>query len=285
MPPLATTYVVSVLVQDVNEPPALTSGQVLRVDENSAPGTPVGSVNASDPDAGDALVFSIMSGNTGNTFAIDPQSGSITVASTTNLNYEVRSSAAVQAEGAALHRGAREQVNPTFSLAVKVMDRDGEAATGIVRVLIGDVNEPPLWRTEQIGQPERLRSVPAGSLANTPVGAPLLATDPEGDAVSYYFVVGNGTGAVAVPFTVITESGQVTVTGPSALPPLGVNEQGFVGNEWEHPIRACDARGLCSSDSTLHVTLIANTVRPIPRLEHSCSASKLNKLVRRTCPE
>lgn len=59
------------------------------VPENAAVSTSVGSVSATDGDAGQTLSYSIVSGNAGGAFAIDPVSGAITVNGP--LDYETRS--------------------------------------------------------------------------------------------------------------------------------------------------------------------------------------------------
>lgn len=67
------------------EPTALDGS--LAVDENSAGGTSVGTVSASDPE-NDALTYSILSGNGGGEFSINAATGEITVASGASLDFE-----------------------------------------------------------------------------------------------------------------------------------------------------------------------------------------------------
>ncbi len=70
-----------------NQPPVFATSQpVLSVGENAAIGTQVGSVAASDPDAGQTITFSIGSGNIGDAFAIDSLTGQISVADA--IDYE-----------------------------------------------------------------------------------------------------------------------------------------------------------------------------------------------------
>ena len=75
-------------LNDVNEAPAIDN-QVFNVDENVADGTSLGVVAASDPDAGDALAFSILDGDVGNAFAINASSGEITVNNPPGLDFEL----------------------------------------------------------------------------------------------------------------------------------------------------------------------------------------------------
>jgi hypothetical protein len=55
------------------------SAQTLSIDENSAAGTLVGTVVASDPDLSDPLTYSIVSGNTSGAFSIDAATGEVRV--------------------------------------------------------------------------------------------------------------------------------------------------------------------------------------------------------------
>ena len=68
-----------------NSAPTITD-QSFAVDENSANGTLVSTLVASDPD-GDTLSFSITAGNIDGAFAIDVRSGALTVANSAALDY------------------------------------------------------------------------------------------------------------------------------------------------------------------------------------------------------
>ena len=110
---------ITVMVTDVNEAPMITA-QTFSVTENAAAGTTVGTVAATDEDAGNNLTFSITAGNTGNAFAINASSGAITVAGTID-----------------------HETTPTYTLTVQVSDGD-LSATAAVTVNVTDVNEPPV---------------------------------------------------------------------------------------------------------------------------------------------
>ena len=75
--------------------------QVFKLDANSAINTIAGRIVASDPDAGQTVVYSILSGNSGGAFSINASTGAITVANSSALNFTN---------------------NPLFSLVVKVQD-------------------------------------------------------------------------------------------------------------------------------------------------------------------
>ncbi len=92
-----------------------TSSYAFSVAENAATSTPVGTVSATDPDAGDAVSYSITAGNDGGEFAIDPATGALTVAG------------ALSRKTAASH-----------TLTVRAADGRGGAATATVVVSVTD---------------------------------------------------------------------------------------------------------------------------------------------------
>ena len=76
----AETLRVVISVTDVNEPPVFPPPDSVLVPERLASGTAVAAITATDPDRGDAISWSIVSGNTGGAFAIDPATGVLTSA-------------------------------------------------------------------------------------------------------------------------------------------------------------------------------------------------------------
>ena len=105
-----------------NNPP-LIANQSRSIGENSANGTLVGAVIvASDPDAGQTLSYSLVGGNTNNTFAINATTGQLTVANSAALNYEV---------------------TPSYGLVVQVSDTGTppRSTTATVTVTVTNVNE------------------------------------------------------------------------------------------------------------------------------------------------
>lgn len=116
-PAASAQATVRIDITDINEAP-LIANQTLRVDENAPVGTLVGTVLASDVDAGDAIALTITGGNAGDTFALDALTGELTVADNTFLDYEVRRS---------------------MALTVRATDSHGLYAEAIVTVQIDDV--------------------------------------------------------------------------------------------------------------------------------------------------
>ncbi|KAA5539564.1 PKD domain-containing protein [Roseiconus nitratireducens] len=85
---------------------------LFRVVENSAVGTSVGFVSATDPGE-DTLTFTITGGRGASAFAVDPDSGEITVANTSQLDFETTT---------------------TFDLEVTVSDDDGGSDTADIQI-------------------------------------------------------------------------------------------------------------------------------------------------------
>lgn len=120
-PALSSSALVTISLTNVNEAPTITN-QSFSVAENSASGTIVGDVAASDVDAGQSLSYSIASGNTGEAFAINATTGRITVANATALDFET---------------------TPSFALTVRVTDNGNPAlsSTATVTINLSDVIE------------------------------------------------------------------------------------------------------------------------------------------------
>ena len=70
-PNLSSQATITVTLLNVNEKPVI-SNQTFSTIKNSANGTVIGTIIATDPDAGQTLSYSILSGNTNNAFSINP---------------------------------------------------------------------------------------------------------------------------------------------------------------------------------------------------------------------
>ena len=75
----------AVLIKNPNQPPSIQN-QNFTLIKNSPNGTVIGTVQASDPDAGQILTYSIVSGNTNAVFAINSSSGLLTLVNSNALN-------------------------------------------------------------------------------------------------------------------------------------------------------------------------------------------------------
>jgi MYXO-CTERM domain-containing protein len=111
------TLTVTVNAVSTNHAPNI-SNQVFSINDGSANNTVVGTVVASDSDAGDTISYSITGGNTNNAFVINPGTGVLSVSNSTAVSYAT---------------------SPTFSLIVKVTDTGALFATATITV---NVNAP-----------------------------------------------------------------------------------------------------------------------------------------------
>ncbi|MBK7028626.1 MAG: cadherin repeat domain-containing protein [Bacteroidales bacterium] len=183
---LSAQATITVNLTNVNEVPAI-GNQTFSIAENSANGTNVGTVAASDPDAGQTLAYSILSGNTSGAFAISTTTGTITVANSTILNFES---------------------NPSFSLVVKVQDNGSGtlSAQATITINLSNVNEAPVINNQAF-------SIIENSANGTNVGT-VLASDPDaGQTLSYSILSGNTSNA----FNINSITGVITVANSSAL--------------------------------------------------------------------
>ncbi|KAF5029344.1 Cadherin domain protein [anaerobic digester metagenome] len=99
--------------------------QSFAINENIPAHTIVGNIVASDPDAGQTLTYTIISGNTNNAFALNPNTGALSVNNSDAIDFET---------------------NPFFNLMVRVTD-NGEGnlwAEAQIAITVIDVNEAPV---------------------------------------------------------------------------------------------------------------------------------------------
>ncbi|MDB5387490.1 MAG: hypothetical protein JWM11_3136 [Planctomycetaceae bacterium] len=185
-PALSASATITINLNDVNQVPVIVPA-TFSLAENAEASTAVGNVTATDPDVGQTLTFSIVSGNVGNAFAINATTGALTVANAAALNFAA---------------------NPTFQLSVSVTDNGTPplSASTTITINLTDVNQAPIVAPATF-------SVPENSAVNTTVGI-VSATDPNaGQTVTFSIVSGNFGNAFAINLT----TGALTVTNPAAL--------------------------------------------------------------------
>lgn len=185
-PPASSLATITIQLADVNELPQIGS-QSFAIDENSGYGTVVGTVAASDPDAGQSLTYSIDAGNAGGAFEINAATGQITVANVAALDFET---------------------TPSFSLAVSVVD-DGapsQSASTTVTIALSDVNEVPQIDTQSF-------AVDENSANGTVVGTAMAADPDAGQSLTYAIDSGNTNGA----FSIDPATGEISVANAAAL--------------------------------------------------------------------
>jgi len=115
---LSSTATITVTIKNVNEYPIIAN-QSFSVNEFAVKGTLVGTVVASDPDAGQTLTYAITAGNTSTAFSINSSSGVIKVNNKSVLNYSI---------------------NPIFHLTVRVKDNGTGllASTAVITINVID---------------------------------------------------------------------------------------------------------------------------------------------------
>lgn len=111
--------VVTISLKDVNEVPTVQPATV-HVDENAPLGAFIHQVVATDPDANDALTFSLVEGNSNGEFSIDPRTGVVAVNDPAVIDYEL---------------------HPVFVLRARVEDKGGLIADALIRVELNNVAE------------------------------------------------------------------------------------------------------------------------------------------------
>lgn len=225
-PALSGSASMTVNVLNVNEAPTVTAATFSRA-ENSANGTTVGTVTATDPDAGQSRTFAITGGNTNNAFTIHPTTGVITVNNAAALNYES---------------------TPTFNLTVTVTDNGTPALSGsaVIRVNLTNVNEAPVLTAQSF-------AVRTKSKANTVVGT-VVSSDPDaGQSRTYTIVSGNGSSSKPV-FAIHSTTGVITVKTASSVASSG---------KFTLSIRVTDT-GSPSLSTTGTVTIYVNSSGTVP---------------------
>lgn len=181
------TATASIDVTCVNDAPQV-SDQGFAIDENSPNGSVVGSMAASDPDAGDTLAFAVTGGSGQAAFAVDSGSGEITVADTAALDFEA---------------------TPALTLNVDVIDASLLTASAIVTITLNDLDEPVQAGSlvDQLGSEGVAFAYDASSAFSDPDGGALgfvasglpasLTIDPVSGVISGVPVVGDA-GSYAV---------------------------------------------------------------------------------------
>ncbi len=187
-PRRTTTADVTITVTNVNESDPVMGSATFEIAENSPDGTAVGTVVATDADAGQTLVYSITGGNDGGAFDIDSATGAITVADGSQLD--------------------REQT-AQFVLTVQATDNGSppRSGSGDVTINLTDVNEFEPIVVDQI----------VAINENTPndsIVVVVLANDPDAAGELVYSISdGNAGGA----FSIDSQSGEIKVADSSAL--------------------------------------------------------------------
>ena len=173
--------VFSISVTNANDVPVVSPATV-SLDENSANGTAVHTVAASDEDLpAQNLTYSITSGNALGAFQINQSTGAITVADTSDLDFET---------------------NPSFNLTVQAED-DGtpvENDSDTITINLNNLNETPVVNAATL-------SLAENSANGTSVGT-VTSSDPDAGQTVTYAITGGNTGGA---FQINSSTGEITV--------------------------------------------------------------------------
>ncbi len=178
---------------------AITSANAVTrsVAENSAAGANVGAAVTAVSTNTTYDYSHALSGTDAGKFEIGSSTGQITVKSGTSLDYETKTSYSVivTVTAAAKSQGANAQsVDP---------NAPGDYVIPVT-IKVTDVNEKGKFK--EIGLLGATREIAENSAADANVGAPVSATDPDGDTLTYSL-----TGTDADKFNVDSSTGQITV--------------------------------------------------------------------------
>ncbi|XP_060076862.1 protocadherin Fat 4-like [Ylistrum balloti] len=171
-----TAYVYVTITGTNDNTPAIsgTTPSSISVAENSAVGTTVATIQASDADDGDdgVLTYSIIGGNSEARFGVGTTTGEIYL--TLALDYETTTS---------------------YSLTVQATDggSPSDSATSVVTVTVTDVND----NTPACPSSSYTYSIAETSSSGTAVTT-LACTDADGDSVTYSITSGNSDGCFSV---------------------------------------------------------------------------------------
>ena len=160
---MSAPIAVTMTVNPLNDVPVI-AGATLAADEGTPAGTALGAPVASDAD-GDPLVFAFVSPDP--VFTIDSLTGAISLAGV--LDFETV---------------------PSFTLNVSATDPSGASAVAPVMIAVGDVDEVPVAAPAAFPVVE---SLPIGSTLGVS-----LASDPEGEPVSFSLVGGDPAGQFTI---------------------------------------------------------------------------------------
>ncbi len=217
---LSASIGVTIDVTNVNEAPAFAAASAtVSVAENTAANTNIGSpVKAADPD-GDTLTYTLGTTADDGHFAIDSATGQL------------------QTQGALDYEG-----KASYSVTVTATDGGGLSASIDVTIDVTNVNEVPAFAAATATV-----SVAENTAANTNIGSPVKAADPDGDTLTYTL----GTTADDGHFAIDSATGQLQTQG-------ALDYEGKAS--YSVTVTATDGGGLSASIAvTITVTDVADT--------------------------
>ena len=173
---------VRVMVTNVNEAPVFPSeATTITVSEDTLSGTDIGTpILADDPDVGDSPQYSL-SGTDATSFTLGDYSGQLQTAEALDFSNK-----------------------QSYTVVVTATDGDGLTDTITVTIGITDVDYPPAFANTT-----DTRSVDENTAADTNIGAPITADDPDTTTLTYTLE-----GTDAASFDIDSASGQLKTKSP-----------------------------------------------------------------------
>jgi hypothetical protein len=232
---LSAHALITVTLEDANEAPRgiemAVGGSVM---EHVPAETVVGTISASDPDAGDRLTYSLAE-DAGGRFTIDPEAGIIRVAAGVDLNFEDVTRRYTMDPDTGLiteagDSGAGSKQTFGHKILVRVTDSGGLSHDAAIAIGVTDVNESP-------GIEAKTFTVKENAPDGTSVGR-ISAEDPDGGAngkLSYAITDGDSAGQFAID----AKTGRISVAagsrldfeaGPAFKLTVTVTDQGGLGD-------------------------------------------------------
>ncbi len=187
-PPLATSAQLIVYLSNVDEGPPVVSPQNFSIGENSLDNAFIGTISAKNPDTYQTHRFAITAGNINDAFAIDPDTGVLSVKHQSALDFETI---------------------PHFQLTIMATETTapGQSGSGVVTVFLRDVNEAPTVVTPKVV------ALTENSVVGTVVATVNVADPDAGQSFTYAITGGNTLDA----FVINPQTGVITVANSAAL--------------------------------------------------------------------
>ncbi|MEQ8580696.1 MAG: Calx-beta domain-containing protein [Marinoscillum sp.] len=215
---IITDQAVIAIINDDNLP-VISASQSFDVDENTANGTHVGIVAATDADAGTTFSnWAITDGNGDGIFVINSNTGAITVANNTNLDYEIT-------------------IN--YELTLTVSDGTNTSSSETITINVNDLND---------NIPIITSAATASVLENSTSVLTIVATDADAGTSVVYSISG---GDDQTRFSIVSSTGVLTfVVAPDFESP---NDAG-ADNVYQVSVNASDGLYSVSQDIAISVT-------------------------------
>ena len=203
------TSVVTIAVQNRNDPPVLEV-MTASTPENAVANNIVGgSIVATDEDVDDVLTYTILSGNACGTYSPVFDIISLNSIGTVQIDGAFAPSAATGPTRPALQLQSCSTPAPTsFTLTIQVSDGAGGSSSHTLTISVTDQNDPPVFTD---CPSTRTFAVTENSVDGTSVGtaAELAATDPDaGNTVSWLLLPQGNSGSA---FDIVPATGQLRV--------------------------------------------------------------------------